>query len=270
MPDSISRQAQLHPESREFYCEALSLLNRAGVPFMIGGAFAFERYTGIVRDTKDIDVFAHPDQIQQILDVFAEAGYQTEYAVSHWLAKARRGEYFVDFIFNSAHGQLPVSNLWFEHAIEEEVLDIPVLICAPEEMIWSKSFVMARDRYDGADIAHLILACGQTLDWSRLLRQFGPHWRVLFSHLVLFGFIYPGKRSHIPAWVMETLSQRLLQETGPADVADNFCQGPMLAPLQYLPDIEDWGYEDARLRPHGSLNADNVAEWTEHLHEEHA
>jgi hypothetical protein len=270
MQDSISRQAKLHPESREFYCQALTLLNQAGVPFLIGGAFAFERYTGIVRDTKDIDVFAHPDQVQQILDVFAAAGYETEYAVSHWLAKAYRGEYFVDFIFNSAHGQLPVSALWFEHGVATEVLDIPVHICAPEEMIWSKSFVMARNRYDGADVAHLILACGQRLDWSRLVHQFGPHWRVLFSHLVLFGFIYPGKRSHIPAWVMETLSQRLLQETGSDETADNLCQGPLLAPLQYLPDLEDWGYEDVRLRPYGRLNETEVEEWVDHLHQEQA
>ena len=31
-----------------------------------------------------------------------------------------------------------------------------------------------------------------TLDWNRVLRRFEPHWRVLLSHLVLFGFIYPG------------------------------------------------------------------------------
>ena len=28
-------------------------------------------------------------------------------------------------------------------------------------MIWSKAFIMERERYDGADVAHLILACGR-------------------------------------------------------------------------------------------------------------
>ncbi len=59
-------------------------------------------------------------------------------------------------------------------------------------MIWSKAFIMERERYDGADIAHLILACGRDLDWRRLLGRFGRRWRVLLSHLVLFGFVYPG------------------------------------------------------------------------------
>jgi hypothetical protein len=29
--------------------------------------------------------------------------------------------------------------------------DVPVIFCPPEEMIWSKAFVMERERYDGAD-----------------------------------------------------------------------------------------------------------------------
>lgn len=270
MQDAITQEDFLAPEAREFYCQALNLLQQAQVPFLIGGAFAFERFTGIKRDTKDIDLFAHPDDVPRILEVFAEAGYETEYAVPHWLAKARRGARFVDFIFNSAHGQLPVSHVWFEHAVDAEVLGIPVKICSPEEMIWSKSYVMARDRYDGADIAHLILACGKTMNWARLLDQFGDHWRVLMSHLVLYGFIYPGQRSHIPAWVMQTLSERLLQETEDVPGAEDLCQGGLLAPLQYLTDLERWGYHDGRVEPVGVLEPEDVAQWTEHLQEEKA
>src|ERR671930_659088 len=33
-------------------------------------------------------------------------------------------------------------------------------------------------------------------------------WRVLLSHLILFGFVYPDKRQNIPAWVMEELIRR--------------------------------------------------------------
>ena len=53
---------------------------------------------------------------------------------------------------------------------------------------------MERERYDGADIAHLLRARADQLAWRRLLRRFGPHWRVLLGHLVLFGFVYPGER----------------------------------------------------------------------------
>jgi hypothetical protein len=29
--------------------------------------------------------------------------------------------------------------------------------------------------------------------------RFGDHWRVLFSHIILFGFVYPDKRQNVPA-----------------------------------------------------------------------
>lgn len=261
-------QAQLDPQTREFYCQALGILNQAQLPFLIGGAYAFERYTGIARHTKDLDIFTRPPNVQSILDVFAKAGYQTEVAVSHWLAKAYCGNNFVDIIFNSAHGCLPVSDSWFEHAIQDEVLGIPVQVCAPEEMIWSKGYVMARDRFDGADVAHLILAYGNQMDWTRLLTQFGNHWRVLFSHLVLFGFIYPGERSRVPKWVMHQLSQRLEQESDQPDISEKLCQGTLLAPLQYRTDVEQWNYKDARLQPRGNLTKADVNEWIDHLKQE--
>lgn len=261
-------QPHLDPQTREFYRQALSLLNRAQMRFLICGAYAFERYTGISRHTKDLDLFAHPADVENILNVFAQAGYHTDIAVSHWLAKAYSGENFVDIIFNSAHGCLPVTDAWFEHAIQDEVFGIPAMICAPEEMIWSKAYVMARDRFDGADVAHLIFAYSDRMDWSRLVAQFGEHWRVLFSHLVLFGFIYPGERSRIPAWVMQQLCQKLGQESNQPEISEKVCQGTLLAPLQYRTDVEQWGYVDARLQPRGNLTEANIGEWMDHLKQE--
>jgi hypothetical protein len=261
-------QAQLDPQTRTFYRQALNILNQAQMPFLIGGAYAFERYTGIARHTKDLDIFARSTDVQAILDVFTEAGYQAEMAVSHWLAKAYSGDNFVDIIFNSAHGCLPVSDAWFERAVWDEVFGIPVQVCAPEDMIWSKAYVMARDRFDGADIAHLILACGDQMDWPQLVANFGDHWRVLFSHLVLFGFIYPGERSRIPTWVMQQLSQKLEQESSQPQSTEKLCQGTLLAPLQYKTDVEQWNYKDARLQPEGNLTKADVIEWVEHLQQE--
>ena len=142
---------------------------------------------------------------------------------------------------------------------------MPMWICPPEEIIWSKAFVMARDRFDGADVTHLIRACCDRLNWSHLLQRFGSQWRVLFSHLILFGFIYPGERSRIPNWVMDELSQRLQQEGNSTPVEEKLCQGTLLSPLQYQIDVEQWGYEDARLSPTGNMTAKEISQWTEHL-----
>ncbi len=236
------------------------------IPFLVGGAYAFERYTGIARHTKDLDIFVRPQDCPRILDVLSNKnGCRTEITAPHWLAKAFCGENFVDIIFNCANGLAEVDDIWFEHAIQEEVLGMPMRICPPEEIIWSKAFVMARDRFDGADVAHLIRACSDRLNWSRLLQRFGSQWRVLFSHLILFGFIYPGERSQVPNWVMDELSQRLQQEVNSTPVEEKLCQGTLLSPLQYQIDVEQWGYQDARLSPRGTMTAKEISQWTEHL-----
>ena len=172
----------------------LSTLERAGVPFLVGGAYALDRYTGIARFTKDFDIFALPSDRDRILDLLGGAGYRIEIAFSHWLAKAYHDDTFVDLIYGSGNGVAQVA------------------LVPPEEMIWSKAFVMERERYDGADIAHLIRAVGGKLDWHRLIDRFGPNWRVLLSHLILFGFIYPGERTRIPGSVIEGLVARLESE----------------------------------------------------------
>ncbi|GAB4241478.1 MAG: hypothetical protein Kow00121_67600 [Elainellaceae cyanobacterium] len=258
---------ELDPETREFYCRSLRILQQAQIPFLVGGAYAFERYTGIARDTKDIDLFVHLRDRDRVLQVFSEAGYDTEIA-AYWLAKVFCGNYFVDFIVCSANGGVAVDDQWFEFAVADEVLDLPVLLCPAEEMLWSKAFIMSRDRYDGADVAHLLLACSEQLNWSRLLERFGDHWRVLFSHLLLFGFIYPSERSRIPDWVMNQLWQRLSQEMQHASLDDQQCQGTLLAPLQYQIDVEQWGYQDARLKPVGTLTEADLSQWTTYLEQE--
>src|SRR6185436_10468789 len=134
-----------------------------------------------------------------------------------------------------------------------------------EEMIWSKGFIMERERFDGADIAHLLHARVESLDWPRLLKRFGSHWRVLFSHLVLFGFIYPADRTRIPRWVMQDLGRRLARESvlAPVDAENMVCRGPMLSRAQYLVDIAERGYRDARLTDESAMDADDIALWTD-------
>jgi hypothetical protein len=263
MQSNREEQIGLDQKTREFYCHALETMTESGAPFLVGGAYALEQYTGIARQTKDLDIFVRPRDCARILAALSGAGYGTELTSAHWLAKAFCGESFVDIIFNSGNGISLVDNLWFENAVEGEVLGMPVRLCPPEEMIWSKGFVMERERFDGADIIHLIRACGDRLDWGRLLLRFGPHWQVLFSHLILFGFVYPGERSKVPDWVMQELLDRLQDEINSLPIDIRLCQGTLLSRVQYLVDVERWGYQDARVTPVGPMTPDESAQWTE-------
>ncbi|HLH26905.1 MAG TPA: nucleotidyltransferase [Chloroflexota bacterium] len=255
-------QATLDPTTKEFYCQALRTLLQAGVPFLVGGAYAFECYTGIARHTKDFDIFLRPADRHRALEVFDKAGYHTEMTFPHWLGKAFCSGDFIDVIFSSGNGLARVDDEWFAHAVDAEVLGLPLKLTPPEEMIWSKAFILERERYDGADVAHLLRAQAEHLDWARLLRRFGDNWRVLLSHLILFGFIYPTERGKIPTRVMDKLLRRLQRELHAPPAGERVCQGTLVSREQYLVDVERWGYADARLQPRGNMTRQDVDHWT--------
>jgi len=268
--DTGSRNDVLSTEAKAFYRHAMTGLQKAGVPFLVGGAYAFARYTGIERHTKDFDIFVHRRDVDAVFEILDTQGCRTELTFPHWLGKAYCGSEFVDVIFSSGNGVAEVDDAWFEHSVEEIVLDTAVRLIPPEEMIWSKAFIMERERYDGADIAHVLRARGPELDWQRLLRRFDDNWRVLLSHLALFGYVYPSERDKVPDWVLGELMGRLEAELAAPAPGGRLCQGTILSREQYLVDIERWGYRDARRLPGGTMTAAEIQRWTAAIDEEPA
>jgi hypothetical protein len=112
-------------------------------------------------------------------------------------------------------------------------------------------------------VAHVIHAQGHNLNWVRLMQRFGRHWRVLLSHLILFGFVYPDERSRIPDWVMGECLRRLKEEMDVPPTQEMLCQGTLLSWSEYLVDVEQGGYVDGRLPPRGTLPAEEIARITE-------
>lgn len=262
---AAGRGRGLDEQTRQFYRHALRTLRGAGARFLVGGAYAFYHYTGIERHTKDLDIFTRPADAEPILRIFAEAGYRAELTFPHWLGKAYCGDDCVDVIFSSGNGVCTVDDEWFDHAVAAKLLGEPARMVPAEEMLWSKSFVLERERYDGADVAHLLHATARTLDWDRVLRRYGERWRVLYSHLVLFGFAYPSERGAIPGNVMRGLARRLAMEdamTAPVPGDEQVCNGTLISREQYLVDITEWGYTDGRLAL-GSMDTGQIRAWTD-------
>ncbi|MDP9471188.1 MAG: nucleotidyltransferase family protein [Chloroflexota bacterium] len=256
----------LPPETAAFYRAMIEALRSVDVPFLVGGAYAFARYTGIERHTKDFDIFVRAEDVNRVMATLAGAGCATELTFPHWLGKAYCGSDFIDVIFRSANGLAAVDEDWFAHAVEDEVLGLPVRLIPREEMLWSKAFVMERERYDGADVNHLLRAAATDLDWRRVLRRFGEHWPVLLSHLVLFGYVYPAEARKLPRWVMRDLLGRAEADLNAPAAEERVCRGSLISGTQYLIDIQEWGYRDARLHSSGGpMTGDEVREWTEAL-----
>ena len=246
-------------ETREFYVDALRTLDEASIRYAVGGGYAMAYYTGIARNTKDLDIFVCESDHRRVLDLLADRGYRTEYFYPFWIAKALHGESFIDILYNSGNGICVVDEEWF-NGEEVEIHGYPTRLIPPEEQLWSKAFVQDRERFDGADVAHLILGRGRQFDWQRLLRRFEGHERVLLAHLVLFGYIYPSERDCVPDHVMHRLSTIMANER---PTEERLCRGTNIAQKSYLNDIHDFGFVDARLRPFGPLTREELSQLPE-------
>lgn len=250
---------ELRQGAGDFYQEVLLLLQDHDLPFLVGGAFALTCYTGICRYTKDLDLFVRQSDVAGILRVMSDEGYAVEVTSEQWLAKIMWQGESIDLIFNTGNGIGPVDDQWLARGVAHEVLGISAELLPVEEFLWTKAFIMERERFDGADVIHTLHARAKDMDWDRMLELFGEHWRVLLSHVLLFGYVYPGERDSIPAdVVLELLTRWVSEEVGDAAGAadaseEGLCRGPMLSRWQYRVDIDVWGYEDARVKPHGLL-----------------
>src|SRR5580658_4662908 len=213
LPESgsiTSSKPQKLPKKQEaLFREVLLLLEEKGVPFAVSGAFALQQHTGICRDTKDLDIFLPAEEVSRALACLMTHGFECEVCDPIWLAKAYRDNYFVDLITGMSNAVITVEASWIEHSQPAEVLGVATRLLAPEELVASKLFVVRRERFDGADIAHIIYATRGELDWERILRQAGEHWEVLLWALLLFRYVYPSHSDYVPASLWRDLIGRL-------------------------------------------------------------
>lgn len=231
-------------EAEAFYTESLKLLKESGIPFLLSGTFAVAAFTGITRPTKDIDVFCKAGDYPKILAYFQERGYRTDVEDERWIAKVWQEKHFFDVIFNMSNATVPVTDDWFLGEDTVEVYGVECKITPPTELIWSKMFIQDRYRYDGADIAHVILKKADAIDWPRLLRNMEPYWEVLLTHLLNFRFIYPTERDNVPRWLMEELTGRLQAQVSLPAARVKVCRGRLFSPRDYVTAITDWGFAD--------------------------
>lgn len=239
-----SEPTLIDPQAESFYAEALRELSALGIPFLLAGTYALSAYTGVTRQTKDLDIFCKAGDYPRILAHFKAKGYAISIEDDRWLGKVHRGRHFFDVIFASSNGSMPVGDDWFENARRVELFGTVVNIIGPTELVYSKCFIQLRHRYDGADVAHTILKSHDAIDWRKLLAHMEVHWEVLLTHLINFRWIYPSDRDCIPRWLMDELLERLQaqRELPPPDM--KVCRGRMFSRIDYDIDVKEWGYAD--------------------------
>lgn len=240
LPITSSADPDFTPEQIELFHAVLQHMNDVGVPFVVSGAAALREHTGIARNTKDLDLFLPAEHVGKALLSLQEEGFETEVNDPVWLAKAHRGEYFVDLITGMSNAVIVVDQSWIDRGIPSVQFGVPVRVLAPEELIASKVFVTRRERFDGADIAHVIYGTRGKIDWQRLLDLLGDHWEMLLWSLILFHYVYPANAGYVPRNIWDCLLKRLHAQLDQPDPKARF-RGSLVDPPMFNIDMAEWG-----------------------------
>jgi hypothetical protein len=233
------------PEEARFFSRGLRALNDAAIPYLVAGAFAKHAYTGVWRNTKDLDIFLKPEELKRALDTLAGLGLRTSIEFHHWLAKAHQEPYVIDLIFGSGHGQLRIDDSWFENSRPGRIAGAPTRLIPIEELVVSKMYVSERYRADTADVLHLIHGAQGQINWQRILDLLGDSRDLLLPYLLLFAYVYPGHADYLPVELVDQLYREARRKIERPDGASRF-RGTLLDPFSYIVDVEDWGYDDPR------------------------
>jgi hypothetical protein len=142
-----------------------------------------------------------------------------------------------------------VDESWFDHATHGEFAGLPVRFLSAEDLIWCKSYVQNRERYDGADINHVLLKYGRNLNWERLLKRLDAHWHLLLSQLIVFQFVYPSDfHDVIPRWLFDELMKRANEQYDLPPAQERVCRGPIIDNTQYSVDVKEWNYKSYTIK----------------------
>ena len=251
LPVSSSAPPEFPPEQESLFREVLTLMNDREIPYAISGAFALREHTGICRNTKDLDLFLPPETVPQALRELQQEGFVTEVKDPVWLAKAHRDDFFVDLITGMSNGIVTVDKSWIDRATPSQILGIPVKVLGAEELLISKIFIAFRERFDGADIVHVIYGTRGKLDWDRVLSLAGDHWQLVLWALVLYQYVYPQDAKAVPSKVWDSLISQFRANLTTPNTKANF-RGSLLDERMFAIDVNEWGLdnllEDSRAR----------------------
>jgi len=243
VPETSSGPLDIPEKQETLFREVLTLLEQKRISYAVAGAFALREHTGICRDTKDLDIFLTPENAVLALHHLREDGFQCEVRDPVWLFKAHRDAFYVDLITGMSNAAIVVDDRWIKRARPALIHSVQTRVLAAEELVGSKLFIARRERFDGADIAHVIYGTRGTLDWQRVLRLVGEHWELLFWALVLFRYVYPAQTGYVPSELWRDLVSRFQDAVSRSDPAANF-RGSLVDDKQFAIDVNEWGLEN--------------------------
>jgi hypothetical protein len=237
---SASWLQHLPPEHWSVYKTIMAGARSRGLQFAVGGGFATMTYTGQWRDTKDIDFFIMERDKDEMIGVLAESGlsdyYDQQTYERHWIYRSYKDDIIVDVIWAMANRRAAVDEGWLSGP-EVELDGERFRLVPAEETLWSKLYVLQRDRCDWPDALSLIYSMGTDLNWRRLLERLDEDAPLLSGLLSVFGWLCPDRARELPSWLWNELGARDAQPD--AHLKPDGNRAPLLDSRPWLPPNED-------------------------------
>jgi hypothetical protein len=192
------------------------------IPFAIGGGMAAMAYAGQLRDARDIDFYIQPENREAMIQVVLDAGLLDYYDRApydrNWIFRGFRDDLIVDVMWAMANQRAQVDAQWLKGPVVS-VDGLTFRLLRPEETLWTKLYVLQRDRCDWPDAINMLHSIGAELDWDYLLGRTAEDTLLMAALVKVFGWICPDRYNELPPPVLERLS--LAEATrGKADCRD--------------------------------------------------
>ncbi|MEW6252418.1 MAG: nucleotidyltransferase [Planctomycetota bacterium] len=190
----------------DLYRRVIAEARARNLPFAVGGGFAFSHYARRWRDTKDIDLYILLRDRDVLVGVLQDLGF-TDYFERQpydrgWIYRAFRDGVIVDLIWASANQHARTTDeQWFARAVPVTIRGMRLDIVPVEELIFTKLYVVQRDRCDWPDLLNVLHEQARCLDWHHLLARVGDDARLLGGLLCVFGWMCAEQARAVPNWV---------------------------------------------------------------------
>jgi hypothetical protein len=214
---SIDWSQIIPPEQWSVYRCVLEHLRDEGVSIALGGGLAIGVYTGQPRNTKDLDIYILPSDRERVVGTMSECGLRDYFEKKEydraWIYRGNQDDVIIDAIWAMANKRAQVDNDWLQRGPVIRMFDESVHVIPPEELIWSKLYVVQRDRCDWPDIMNLLHSVGRDLDWRHMVDRVAEDKPLLRAVMSMFSWVSPETARTLPAhiWKMFDLPAPVAQ-----------------------------------------------------------
>jgi hypothetical protein len=175
--------------------------------FALGGGLAFSEYAERMRNTKDLDLFILPKDRGAVIEALTETGFSDYFDEKpydrSWIYRAVREHVIVDIIWTMPNHRMVVDEDWLTRGWDIDIRGVCMKLLPAEELLWSKLFVMQKDRCDWPDLLNLLRARSHDFDWERLLAKAGRDTILIGGLLSVFRWLVPRQANEVPSWVWD-------------------------------------------------------------------